>query len=241
MAQQSRNRGPDFGEDQTSVNNTGHTLLLMLAQTPSAHAAPVAVAPVAASPVAAAPGSAALFWVLAALIVVGAVGVVVFRDIVRMAASLLLTLLAVAGLYFLLAAEFLAAVQLLVYVGGTLVLIIFGVMLTSQSPAGRLAADRTETLVSLALTGVLLAALVAAIVIHQSSDAAQPGDGTPVAAASAHEIDPAQSIGRALLSRYLLPFELASVVLLVVMVGAAYLAKARRARSDEASSGAAQP
>ena len=62
---------------------------------------------------------------------------VISRNIVRTAVCLLFTLVGVAGLYFLLSAEFLAAVQLVVYAGGTLILIVFGVMLTSKSPFSR--------------------------------------------------------------------------------------------------------
>ena len=73
--------------------------------------------------------------------------VVVSRDIVRTAVGLLFTLTGVAGLYFLLDAEFLAAVQLVIYVGGTLILIIFGVMLTSKSPFSRFEPKRGEVVV----------------------------------------------------------------------------------------------
>ena len=69
---------------------------------------------------------------------------------------LLFTLLAVAGLYFLLEAEFLAAVQLVVYAGGTLILIVFGVMLTSKSPFNRFEPTKGEVIVGI-VTGVIAA------------------------------------------------------------------------------------
>ena len=78
--------------------------------------------------------SAALFYLFALMSAASAIGVVASRNIVRTAVFLLFTLTGVAGLYFLLNAEFLAAVQLVVYAGGTLILIVFGVMLTSKSP-----------------------------------------------------------------------------------------------------------
>src|SRR3954467_136695 len=81
--------------------------------------------------------SAALFYIFALMSGAAAIGVVLSRNIVRTAVCLLFTLVGVAGLYFLLNAEFLAAVQLVVYAGGTLILIIFGVMLTSKSPFSR--------------------------------------------------------------------------------------------------------
>src|SRR5438046_4865998 len=81
--------------------------------------------------------TAVLFYLFAIMAGGSAIMVAVTRNIVRMAVALLFTLAGVAGLYFLLSAEFLAAVQLVVYAGGTLILIIFVVMLTSTSPLSR--------------------------------------------------------------------------------------------------------
>ena len=75
-----------------------------------------------------------LFAVVATVTAVSALGVVLSRNIVRMAVWLLFTLIGVSLLYFLLGAEFVGATQLIVYVGGTLVLVVFGVMLTAQGP-----------------------------------------------------------------------------------------------------------
>src|SRR5438876_5994221 len=104
--------------------------------------------------------NAALFWIFAAMAGASALGVVVSKNIVRMAVFLLFTLAGVAGLYFLLSAEFLAAVQLVVYAGGTLILIIFGVMLTSKSPFSRFAPKPGEIVISLAIGAVLMVSLV---------------------------------------------------------------------------------
>ena len=168
---------------------------------------------------------AALFYLFALMTGASAVGVVVSRNVVRMAVCLLFTLVGVAGLYFLLAAEFLAAVQLVVYAGGTLILIIFGVMLTTKSPFARFEPATVEVVVALTLAAVLLVSLVMAIRnLPEPADAVASGEqGYPVAA-----------LGQALLGDYLLPFEIVSVLLLVVMIGAAYLAKGRRpeARPD---------
>src|SRR5437762_12512594 len=95
--------------------------------------------------------STVLFWVFAVLSGASALGVVISRNIVRMAVFLLGTLAGVAGLYFLLSAEFLAAVQLVVYAGGTLILIIFGVMLTSKSPFSRFQPKPAEIVISLGI------------------------------------------------------------------------------------------
>src|SRR5712675_945862 len=97
---------------------------------------------------------AVLFYIFAAMSVIAAISVVVSRNIVRTAVGLLFTLIGVAGLYFLLNAEFLAAVQLVVYAGGTLILIVFGVMLTSKSPFSRFTPKPGEIVVSLAIGSV---------------------------------------------------------------------------------------
>src|SRR5438876_4523024 len=104
--------------------------------------------------------TAVLFYLFAVMAGGSAIMVAVTRNIVRMAVALLFTLAGVAGLYFLLSAEFLAAVQLVVYAGGTLILIIFGVMLTSKSPFSRFAPKPGEIVISLAIGAVLMVSLV---------------------------------------------------------------------------------
>src|SRR5262245_45956863 len=158
-----------------------------------------------------------LFYIFALMSVLSAIAVVMSRNIVRTAVALLFTLVGVAGLYFLLHAEFLAAVQLVVYAGGTLILIIFGVMLTSKSPFSRFEPKLVEVTVAMSINLVLLIALVMAIVNAKFSRQEFQGGNYPV-----------DKLGQALLGDFLVPFELASVLLLAVMIGAAYLAKGRR-------------
>src|SRR5437667_8304340 len=105
----------------------------------------------------------ALFYLFAIISAASAVWVVASRNIVRTAVALLFTLVGVAGLYFLLSAEFLAAVQLVVYAGGTLILIVFGVMLTSKSPFSRFEHKLAELIVALTIGVVMLFALFAGI------------------------------------------------------------------------------
>src|SRR3989440_9658801 len=127
--------------------------------------------------------SAALFYLFAVMSAASAIGVVVSRNIVRTAVCLLFTLVGVAGLYFLLNAEFLAAVQLVVYAGGTLILIIFGVMLTSKSPFSRFEPKLVEVVIALSINLVLLVALFLAIsrAMPQFGTTEQPaGTGYPV-------------------------------------------------------------
>jgi len=169
--------------------------------------------------------SAVLFYIFALLTAGSALLVVISRNIVRTAVALLFTLIGVAGLYFLLNAEFLAAAQLVVYVGGTLILIIFGVMLTSKSPFSRFEPKFAEVMLAVVIAAVLFWALCLA---YQ--------DARPAFAANALSYSAGYPVGRLgveLLGDYLIPFELISLLLLVVMIGAAYLAKGRRHTADE--------
>ncbi|MGH7177338.1 MAG: NADH-quinone oxidoreductase subunit J family protein [Tepidisphaeraceae bacterium] len=166
--------------------------------------------------------SVLLFYAFAGMAGLSALGVVVSRNIVRMAVWLLFTLVGVGGLYFLLAAEFLAAVQLVVYAGGTLILIIFGVMLTSKSPFSRFEPKLVEVVIALSGGSILLFALIVGILRATfKTNALDTSSRYPV-----------DKLGQALLGDFLIPFELASVLLLVVMIGAAYLAKARRRETE---------
>ena len=153
------------------------------------------------------------FYAFAIATVVSALAICVSRNIVRMAIWLFATLGSVAMLYFLLAAYFIAAIQLIVYAGGTLVLLIFGVMLTAKSPWARMETRRSE-LVGAGVVCVLLgSALIWTLSITQWPQAQLAGP------------QPVAVLGRELLTTYLVPFEAASVLLLAVMIGAAYLAR----------------
>src|SRR3954468_8218889 len=107
--------------------------------------------------------STVLFYAFALMSAGSAIGVVISRNIVRTAVCLLFTLLGVGGLYFLLNSEFLAAVQLVVYAGGTLILIVFGVMLTSKSPFSRFEPKLGEVVIALSVGMVIFFSLVMAI------------------------------------------------------------------------------
>ncbi len=164
----------------------------------------------------------ALFYLFAAMAIGASLSVVAAKNIVRMAVSLLVALLGVAGLYLSLNAEFLSAVQLVVYAGGTLVLIIFGVMLTNNSTYQLYKPRRIEVVVGTGLAIMLAVVLVSAITRSDFQD-------RPI---GADEANPVFHLGRALLGDFLIPFELISVLLLAVMIGAAYLAKARKRESE---------
>jgi NADH-quinone oxidoreductase subunit J len=184
--------------------------------------------------------SVLLFAVVASATAASALGVVLSRNIVRTALWLLFTLIGVSLLYFLLGAEFVGAAQLIVYVGGTLVLVVFGVMLTAQGPLRELRTRPAEWAVGGVLGGALFGLLVAVAVGFDKpkesagglpktgqlglaflgvTDASEPAHLTGV---------PGDVPVRRQPVAYLLPFEIISVHLLVVLVGAAYLARAKR-------------
>lgn len=160
---------------------------------------------------------AVMFYVVALAVAVMAAGCVLSVNIVRMAMCLFGTLGSVAILYFLMSATFLGAIQLIVYVGGTLILIVFGVMLTSQSPWARYVPGKLEIVAGGVVALGLFVGLALAVVrmTFPEPDVLPPGYHV-------------EEIGRELLTTYLVPFELASVLLLAVMIGAAFLARPER-------------
>lgn len=156
------------------------------------------------------------FLVFAGALVTCAVAIVLTSDIVRAAVWLMGALISAAGLYFLLAANFLGVIQLIVYAGGILVLIVFGVMLTGRSPFLNFQPKPVEVGLG-AFVGLLLFAAFSAVLL--AADWPDLARAAPAPTASM------EHIGKALLTSYLLPFELVSVLLLAVMIGAAYLAR----------------
>ncbi|HEY2837963.1 MAG TPA: NADH-quinone oxidoreductase subunit J [Pirellulales bacterium] len=219
-----------------------------------------------------------VFFYLYALVACGfGVAVVISTNIVRMALYLIFSLGATAGLFFLAGADFVGSMQLLIYVGGTLVLLIFGVMLTAQGPLISLRTSGGDWIVAMLLAGCLAALLVPAGLTVSSWNTGRPAptteqvagngaqpvlvsttektpqiplagglpdvdnngipDKQPITAAPiglgllGARVDKLENVPEALrpgMSGYLLPFEVISVHLLVVLVGAAYLARSKR-------------
>ena len=175
-------------------------------------------------------GEDLLFGVFAALACGGAVGVAACRSVARMAFALVVCLCAVGGLFFLLNAPLVGATQLIVYVGGTVVLLIFGVMLTDAGVGRRMKIGLLETLSVAVIAAGLLAVLGWTAV---GLGRAVPGaDAVEVAAGAPDTLRPVGlkflGFGGASRVGFLLPFEIVSVHLLVVLIGAAYLARAKR-------------
>lgn len=163
-----------------------------------------------------------LFYTLAAVLVTFSVLTVTARNPVRSALYLISALLAMAGLFFLLEAEFVGAVQILVYVGGIMVLFLFVIMLVSvrEVEEERRASQQWKTAVALVV--VLFFELI--VVVMQGSDVFQMGNPDPSLITQLNTAN-TESVGRMLFTNYLLPFEIASILLLIAMVGAVVLAK----------------
>lgn len=163
-----------------------------------------------------------IFFALAAVAVLGAVSLIVQREPIHSALSLIVVMVALAGLYLLMGAEFVAAVQIIVYGGAIMVLFIFVIMLVNLDVALHQMQFRRQWWVGLLLAIALGAETVAAIYIGRLS---LPG---PNSAPPATVLEPnTELVGRALFTGYMLPFEIASVLLLVAMIGAVVMAKRR--------------
>lgn len=201
-----------------------------------------------------------LFYIFAIATCGGAVAVVLSQNVVRMAFWLTISLGSAAGLFFLANADFVGAAQLVIYVGGTLILLVFGVMLTASGPYLKIQAATSEVVTAAAIGGLFLFVLIATVVSVDWTD-----NDAKIAAVSGRSADvvegyndpmqgnttrplglallglrPDRDLGRPeekLSTGYLLPFEIASVHLLVVLIGAAYLARAKR-KSDAAEEAA---
>lgn len=164
---------------------------------------------------------AVAFYTLSALILAFAVLVVWTSDTVHSVLFLVVDFLCVAALYVLLEAEFLAVIQVLVYAGGIVVLYLFVVMLVNlKRPPETHQDPRRQTMLGLVLAGAVLGEL-AAIAVYSSVGGAGPIPAAPVLPV----IGNVQRVGWLLYTDYLIPFELASILLLVAMIGAIVLAK----------------
>ncbi|MGH7259786.1 MAG: NADH-quinone oxidoreductase subunit J [Nitrospiraceae bacterium] len=159
------------------------------------------------------------FFYFAGIIVLTSILVVALRNPVHSALSLLIMFFHVAGLYVTLHAEFVAAVQIIVYAGAILVLYLFVVMLLNVKREDRYHAQLPVG----ALLGVTILTEVVLLLL-QRSDAGTPS-APPAVAPPAAAIGNTEAIGEVLYSTYVFPFEVASLILLVAMIGAIVLAK----------------
>jgi NADH:ubiquinone oxidoreductase subunit 6 (subunit J) len=154
------------------------------------------------------------FFVMAAVALVGGVVMVSARNILRAALGLIIALVGIAGIYFVLEAEFVAVVQILVYVGAISILILFAVMLTRGLMRRDLPAQNSQWIAAAFLSLILFAALVfvALTANWHAVDTKITTDLIP-------------KIGTELVTTYLLPFEAISLLLLAALVGAIVIAR----------------
>ncbi len=159
-----------------------------------------------------------IFIILSAIALVGALGVVLNRNLFRSALFLVLSFVAVAGFYILLEAEFLAMVQIMVYVGAISILIIFAIMLSRGMMSSEVKAFNEQWAWAL-VAALALFAILAFVLL---------GVVWPTAEASVPE-NAISDLGQALVSpdQFVLVFEVASVLLLVALVGAVIVARER--------------
>ena len=158
-----------------------------------------------------------VFSVISILLILACIGVCVSKNLVHSAVYLFFSLFLIAGLYIMLYADFIAAVQVIVYVGGILVLIIFGVMLTNRLEKPSIDISSFNQLTAAMLCFFLFLLQCYAILNGNWINF----DSGPIENSS-------KEIGRLILSKHLLPFEIISVLLLGVLIGAATIARKKR-------------
>jgi NADH-quinone oxidoreductase subunit J len=165
-------------------------------------------------------GAGAAFWVLSILTLVAAGGVVVSRNLLHAVLFLIVAFIGVAGFFVLLSAPFLAMTQVIIYVGAIAVLVLFAVLLTPR--AGR---DNGETV--WAGPAVLLSVAVMVVLLFVIHDTAWQ-------TRSSFEAPKVGDLGKALLQTWVLPFEIASVLLTAALVGSIMLARSPEEEAEDA-------
>lgn len=160
----------------------------------------------------------AVFWILSTVILISGLLVVSLKNVFHCALFLVLCLFSVAGIYILLEAPFLAAAQVLIYVGAVAMLIIFAVMLTSDITSKRI----TQTNHNAALASIACVMFaIGAVFLIKKTRVWQVTDGE-------FAFDNVITIGKSLMTQFMLPFEVVSVLLLAALIGAIVLARKER-------------
>ncbi|MBC8216701.1 MAG: NADH-quinone oxidoreductase subunit J [Candidatus Marinimicrobia bacterium] len=155
-----------------------------------------------------------IFWVIAGITVLSAFIVVLNKNLIHSAVALLFTFFGVAGLYAFLWADFMAGAQVMIYIGGILVLIMFGIMLTNKIQSVNISHSSMQKNAGAVVVVAILGLLIWMI------------QKTPWKITTAEEpIQTTGQIGNLLMSEYLLPFEVASILLLAALIGAAMLSR----------------
>lgn len=164
-----------------------------------------------------------IFSIFAGMTILSATIVAFSRNIIHSAFSLLFTFAGVAGLYIFLSADFIAALQVLIYIGGILVLIIFAVMLTTKiSTPSR--TNEVRNPLSAIFLSILIFLLLSYSIHNTKWKVAYP---PPILEGTASKL------GDSLLSTYLLPFEIVSILLLAALIGAVFLVRKEIKKEEE--------
>lgn len=166
------------------------------------------------------PGTVVAFWILAAMTIGAAVGVAAVRNLIHAVGLLIVTFAGLAGLYVTLSADFIAVVQVLIYIGAIAILILFAIVLTPRASR-----DNSETFMMFPALG--LAGLTAAGLIYVALDTDWAISDRPGFEGSA------SVIGDLLLDKYVLPFEIASVLLLAAILGSIVLVRPEGPREGD--------
>ena len=155
-----------------------------------------------------------LFIMMCALVIASGFWVVFSPSLIHSAVSLMFTLFGTAGLYVFLYADFIAATQIVIYVGGILVLIIFGVMLTSRIEKSSIASSSKNQFIG-GMCSLAIFVMLVGVIFNTSWHVGKEYISE----------DSVSMIGKMLLTEYLLPFEIASILLLAALMGAALLSR----------------
>jgi NADH-quinone oxidoreductase subunit J len=163
--------------------------------------------------------TAYIFYIIAFVMILSALAVATLKNIFHAALFLVITLFMVAAIYILLSAEFLAAVQVLIYVGAVSVLLIFAVMLTAQLTNYNIRQTNEQSLPALLISVCFVAVVIFAIVTNLKIGGFPLAQNTEVAGQNTAEL------GTLLMKDFILPFEVVSVLLLGALIGAIVIAK----------------
>lgn len=164
-----------------------------------------------------------IFYFLGAIAVLSALGILFSRNVLHAAFLLMLSFFSIAGIYVLANASFIGVTQLLIYVGGILVLMVFGLMLTTKLNGKALITENHNKIVGV-LLGVVFFSVLSHIIFTANLEVLVSNKTMPENAI--------EFIGINLMSNYLIPFEIAAILLLIALIGAAVISEKRRENQE---------
>ena len=169
------------------------------------------------------------FWILSAIILASGIGVVTSKNLIHAALLLALSFIAVAGIFILLNAEFLAIVQVLVYAGGVVTLIIFAIMLSEGITGKNIVTHNRQSVTALGVS-VLMALIMFAILFYDQNGY-YIGPGRWWLPPERKEFPPIENsvlVGKSMMTTYTLAFWIASIVLVIAMIGSLIIARTEK-------------